>query len=165
MFADSAERRTLLPLVDWDEKEQLAAAEHFTAQRRGNVSSGNSDGSDSSSAASEHGSGKRCSGASGEQLQVGGSVDPSVHSFVQRSWLPHRQHFDNYCAERVTNVWSTVAEQDRKRDEDSRLARRGSVEAPDQRKRQFGLTNTVICEPFDRTNHAFTTSPAFAHIG
>ena len=49
--------------------------------------------------------GKATSGASGERLRVGGEVDPACHSFVQRSWLPDRQHFHSYLSERI-DCWT-----------------------------------------------------------
>ena len=138
----------MLPLVDWEEKEALAAAQH--------------NGSGSVSQA-----GKQCSGASGERLQVGGSVDPALHSFVQRSWLPDRRHFDHYCNERV-DVWAATAERDRQRDEHSRLTRRGEWAATQARdittsSRRASDTHSLDSH-FDRTVHAFTTAPAFGPL-
>ena len=172
LFADSAERRAVLPLIDWESKEQLAADEQFRAQRAGITHP--SQGSGGELSAARRPGGKRCSGASGEQLQVGGQVDPALHSFVQRSWLPHRQHFDQYCAERVTDVWSAVAERDRQREERSRLTRRGQTESESserkagggaaQRQRQIAGVQSSADERFDRTRHTFNTAPAFEPI-
>lgn len=169
LYADSAERRNLLPLVDWQEKEAVAAADKWRAQRTGSDSSTSSTGggSGSGSVSNRRSTGKQCSGASGERLQLGGSVDPSLHSFVQRSWLPDRQHFDHYCAERV-DVWNSVAQRDKQRDESSRLTRRGQPGGAEEQGSRRASTLTSAHSPndeqFDRTLHAFTTAPAFAPI-
>ena len=166
LFADSADRRALLPLVDWDERERAAASAHFRAQRAGAAGGGGALVVGGGDVSVSGGGGKQCSGASGERLQVGGDVDPALHSFVQRSWLPHRQHFDHYLAERL-DVWGAAAQRDRQREERSRLTRRSSLgdetdgdAVGTERMRRISAATTGAA-PFDRSKHAFTTSPAF----
>ena len=169
-FADSAEGRRLLPLVDWEEKEAMAAAEHSRAQRGSGAGIAAITGSHTAGS-TQRAAGKQCSGASGERLRVGGAVDPAVHSFVQRSWLPDREHFDHYCAERV-DVWNTNAEMDRRRDESNRLARRtvtaatvGTLRDTEKLGHNKPLSTATSRDDgracFDRSVHAFTTAPAF----
>ena len=151
----------MLPLMEWEEKEAIAAAQHSQAQRSGGECLAGGVGSSMGGRAA----GKQCSGASGERLQLGGSVDPALHSFVQRSWLPDRQHFNHYCADRA-DVWESNAARDRKRNEQDRITRRGSTVATTTEMRSSAPEKTLLAssELFDRKAHAFTTSPAFKPI-
>jgi hypothetical protein len=101
-FADSEEKRQLLPLLGW-EASSLAV---------------------SHSGGGAAGGGKRCSGASGERLRVGSAFSPSSLTFVQRCWLPHRQHFDYYLQERV-DAWEQSGRRQQQAEDRERRSRRG----------------------------------------
>lgn len=161
VYADSAERRRLLPWMDWEEKEAEARQRRAEQQRKATlILTQNSQANDFSSAQSSK-QGKACSGASGERLRVGGHVDPSSHSFVQRSWLPDRSHFSHYLAERI-DVWAQSARIHQQQIERERTTRRQSVNHNQNHNKDRDSDSTASSDPFgfDRTRHSFHTAPA-----
>ena len=73
---------------------------------------------------------QRCGGASGERLRVGSAFSPSSLTFVQRCWLPHRQHFDYYLQERVDAWEQSRTRQQQADDSQRRSGSRGRQPEP-----------------------------------